>query len=214
MSPCEPRGEDRVFVVFWVLVFRRLWLPSLPSSRNCRCGIPLDLRGHHRASCAQVGVLGRRGFALESVAARVCREGGAKVSTNVMLRGLDLLPQDRPDKTFGGCRWWSAAAPWSQLAIDTTMVSPLRRDGVPRPRSMSGRGFFGHSQETEGETLPRAFGSQLQLFGDQPTLKILLVSGDVFPKSLAFCRSFQNNFGSIFGTLIFSIILMEFWCFT
>ena len=30
-----------------------------------------DVLGHHRAACANVGVLGRRGFALESAAARV-----------------------------------------------------------------------------------------------------------------------------------------------
>ena len=43
----------------------------LPSSvRNCRCGLPLDFRGHHRAACTTAGVLGRRGFALESAAAR------------------------------------------------------------------------------------------------------------------------------------------------
>ena len=61
---------------------------SLPS---CWCGRPLDWLGHHRASCALTGVLGRRGFALESAAARVCREAGARVSTNVFLRDLDLL---------------------------------------------------------------------------------------------------------------------------
>ena len=33
---------------FQVLVLRRLWLPLPPSSCNCRCGLPLDLRGHHR----------------------------------------------------------------------------------------------------------------------------------------------------------------------
>ena len=56
---------------FRVLVLRRLWLPLPLSSRNCRCGLPLDPRGHHRVACAQVGVLGRRGFALESAAARL-----------------------------------------------------------------------------------------------------------------------------------------------
>ena len=33
--------------------------------------------GHHRASCSRAGVLGRRGFALESAVARVCLEAGA-----------------------------------------------------------------------------------------------------------------------------------------
>ena len=46
---------------FRVLLLRRLWLPLLPSSRNCRCGLPLDSRGHHRGSLRAgwgVGVVG------------------------------------------------------------------------------------------------------------------------------------------------------------
>ena len=46
--------------------------------------------GHHRASCATAGVLGRRGFAVENAAARICREAGGRVSTNVWVRDLDL----------------------------------------------------------------------------------------------------------------------------
>ena len=55
--------------------------PPLPppfTARRCRCGRPLDPCGDHRAACAGVGVLGRRGFALESAAARVCREAGRR----------------------------------------------------------------------------------------------------------------------------------------
>ena len=51
------------------LLFRRLRLPLPLSKRSCRCGRPLDSRGHHRAACARAGVLGRRGFAVEGVAA-------------------------------------------------------------------------------------------------------------------------------------------------
>ena len=38
----------------------------------------LDVLGHHRAACANAGVLGRRGWVLENVAARVCREAGGR----------------------------------------------------------------------------------------------------------------------------------------
>ena len=38
-----------------------------------------------------------RGFSLESAAARVCREAGARVSLNVRVHDLDLLPLGRPD---------------------------------------------------------------------------------------------------------------------
>ena len=110
--------------VFRVLLLRRLWLPLPPSSRFCRCGRPLDSSGHHRAACAQAGVLGRRGFALESAAARVCREAGARVSTNVLVRDLDLLPLQHADVrrlevVADGLPLYHGA----QIAVDTTLVS-------------------------------------------------------------------------------------------
>ena len=74
-------------------------LAPLPlTSRTCRCGRPLDLCGHHRAACPRAGVLGSRGFSVESVAARVCQEAGAGVSTNLFVRDLDLpvAPHDAP----------------------------------------------------------------------------------------------------------------------
>ena len=39
---------------------------------------------------ARAGMLGRRGFALESTAARICREAGGRVRTNVLVRDMDL----------------------------------------------------------------------------------------------------------------------------
>ena len=57
---------------FRVLMSRRLRLPMPLSSRSCRCGRLLDNLGHHRAGCAEAGVLGRHGFALECSAAQVC----------------------------------------------------------------------------------------------------------------------------------------------
>ena len=60
--------------VFRVILLRRLHLPLPLTVRNCRCGQPLDICGHHRAACARAGVLGGRGWALENVVARICRE--------------------------------------------------------------------------------------------------------------------------------------------
>ena len=60
---------------FRILLLRRLWCPLPLSSAFCRCGQPLDSRGHHRAACATSGVLGRRGFPLESCAARILQRG-------------------------------------------------------------------------------------------------------------------------------------------
>ena len=63
-----------------------------------------------RAACAEAGVLGRQGYALETAAAEICCEAGARVGTNIMVRDMDLLP-------LGG----------GQLAIDSTMVLAVRR---------------------------------------------------------------------------------------
>ena len=76
--------------LFRVSLLRRLRLPLPPSSRYCSCGRLSDIFGHHRASCAQAGVLGRRGFAIESAAARICREAGGRVATNRFVRDLDI----------------------------------------------------------------------------------------------------------------------------
>ena len=73
---------------------------------------------------------------MESVGARIFREAGARVATNVLVRDLDLLVPNVHDgrrleivavglPLFGG----------AQLVVDTTLVSPLRGDGSPRPNA-------------------------------------------------------------------------------
>ena len=83
--------------VFRVLLLRLLWLPLPLTKRTCGCGRLLDSFGHHRAACANVGVLGRRGFALESAAARMCREAGSRVSVNQHVRDLDIAAPNAAD---------------------------------------------------------------------------------------------------------------------
>ena len=73
---------------------------------------------------------------MENAVARICREGGARVSTNVMVRDLDLSQAPGVDgrrlevvgeglSLFGG----------AQLAIDATLVSALHGDGTSRAGS-------------------------------------------------------------------------------
>ena len=69
--------------------------------------------GHHRAACAAAGVLGRRGFPLEVAAAQVCREAGARVSTNLHVRDMDLAEFNLDGRRLEvvadlvqGCRGW------------------------------------------------------------------------------------------------------------
>ena len=66
--------------------------------------------------------------------ARACREAGARVSVNVFLRDLDLpigaIDQRRIEVVAEGLPVFHRA----QLAIDATLVSPLRADGEPHRR--------------------------------------------------------------------------------
>ena len=71
--------------LFRVLILHRLQLPLPLTVRNCRCGLPLDQRGHHRAGCARAGVLGKRGYSLvrphhgtPEEGTKVPRTGGAR----------------------------------------------------------------------------------------------------------------------------------------
>ena len=130
--------------LFRVTLLRRLRLPLHLAVRSCRCGLPLDEFGHHRAACDQAGVLSRRGWSLENVVASTCCEAGGRVSTNIFMRDLDLGHPDVADgrrlevvvdglPIFGG----------AQLAVDTTLVCALHRDGTP----------VGRAAETDGVAL-------------------------------------------------------------
>ena len=121
---------------FRLLLCRRLHLPLPLSMRTCRCGRQLDMFGHHRAACAMAGVLGRRGHPLECAAAQVCKEAGARVSTNVRVRDLDLADLNvvdgrRLEVVADGLSLWHGA----QLAIDTTWFPPLHNNGSARRRA-------------------------------------------------------------------------------
>ena len=106
-----------------------------PFLRSCRCGRQLDSFGHHRAACHVAGVLGRRGMLWNAL---LCREAGARVTTNMFVRDMDLghfnaLDARRLEVVADGLTLWRGA----QLAIDTTLVSPLRRDGSARNRALA-----------------------------------------------------------------------------
>ena len=131
-------------LLFRVFLERRLRL-SLPlSERICRCGPSIDSYGHHRAACSRTGVLGRRGFALESAVARVGRDTGGLVAANLYVRNMDLgLPRAGNNKRLevvvdgdnmrlevvvDGLPLHGGA----QLAVETTLVSARKGDGEPK----------------------------------------------------------------------------------
>jgi hypothetical protein len=118
---------------FRVLLLRRLRMPLPFTARTCRCGARLDELGDHRAACAAAGVLRPRAVPMERAAARICREAGARVAQNVFLRDMNVdvpVSDNRQiEVVANGLPLWGGA----QVAVETTLVSPVLGDGAPHP---------------------------------------------------------------------------------
>ena len=159
---------------FRILLLRRLRLAMPPSALRCRCRRLLDPSGDHRAACANAGILAKRGFPVESAAARVCREAGARVRTNVMVRDLNLAmprPEDgrRIEVVADGLPLYHGA----QLAVDTTMVCALRRDGTARPGAADADGAAAAAARRRKErTYP-------ELAGPHPRARLVVLAVEV-----------------------------------
>ena len=108
---------------FRVLLLRRLWPLSLLPCASASAAVssmpwpPPRLRRGWSVGTSRV--------ALES-ALLVCGEVGARVTANVMIRDLDFA------NDAGRLEVVADNFHGAQVA-DTTLVSPLRRDGAPRP---------------------------------------------------------------------------------
>ena len=89
------------------------------------------------SSCSVLlGLLARRGFAMQNAVARVCRETGARVSTNVMVRDLDLLaPQALDGRRLEVVAEGLPLFGSMQLAIDA--LSTARAGAVWQCRSLA-----------------------------------------------------------------------------
>ena len=165
--------------LFRVILLRRLHLPLPLTVRNCQCGLPLDSRGHHRAACARFGVLGRRGWAVENTAG-ICREAGGRVTSNVMLRDLDLVGPHvddgrRLEVIADGLPLFGVA----QLAVDTTLVSALRADGLARRRAAQQDGVAAEfARQRKVRTFPELVGPYRRAHLVVLALEVTLVERD------------------------------------
>ena len=121
--------------LFRLLLLRRLRLPLPTCVPVCRCGRPLDSFGHHRAACP-------RAVCLRDVASRwrwpqpMCAvklmHGSRPTSWSVTWTLLCPTP------ALDGRRLEVVAERlslfgWVQLALDTTLVSPIHAEGTARP---------------------------------------------------------------------------------
>ena len=115
---------------FRCVLLRRLRLPLPLEARACRCGGALDELGDHRAACPQPVC-----WSAAPAPWSIFREAGARVATNVFLRdlnlGLPLTDGRRLEVVAHGLPAFGGV----QVAVDVTLVSPLRRDGSSRSRA-------------------------------------------------------------------------------
>ena len=170
VSPQQRFDSD----IFRVLLLRRLSLPLPLSSilagvAVLSTALAITVQVVRWQVCWGGGVC-----ALESAAARVCREAGARVSTNVFLRDLDLVgicvqDQRRIEVIAEGLPIFHGA----QLAIDTTLVSPLRADGEPHRRCAEVDGAaLAAARRRKERTYP-------ELVGDRQRAKLVVLAGEI-----------------------------------
>ena len=171
------------------MLLRRLRLPLPLSARVCRCRRILDPLGDHRAACAQAGVLRGRGVPLERAAARVCREAGARVTTNTRLSDLNLEHIARHDDRrieviANGLPLWGGA----QLAVDTALVSPLTpltSSGQPRRRAGQ---FTGAALQDARSSKERTYPELLRSRRCRLVVFALEIGGRWSPEATSFLR--------------------------
>lgn len=113
---------------FRLFILGRLRLPLPLSARTCRCCRTLDPLGDHRSACAQSGLLRRRGgppWNERQLGYALRPERGLSIPSVHRLdhRKIEVVANGFP--LWGGC----------QLAVDTTLVSPLAREGQLRWRN-------------------------------------------------------------------------------
>ena len=105
------------------------------------------------AACPCTGWLKRRAPPFERILARICREAGARVRTNKLVRDLNVPrvsvnDQRRIEVIADGLPLYGGA----QIAIDTTLVSVLTRGGQPRMHSDSQDGVAVEAARRKKET--------------------------------------------------------------
>jgi len=153
-----PSGPEFAYPsdLFRILLLRRLRLPLPLSARYCTCRRTLDSFGDHRAACATSGALRSRAGPLERAAARVCREAGARVTTNVLVSDLDLTTTNRIDnRRIGSHRSRASAAQWSTVGSRHNHgVPPYQLRTAPAPRMLARLTGLEGSAQSKGAHLP------------------------------------------------------------
>ena len=102
---------------------------SPPVEARCECGAPLDTLGRHRAVCNRSGRLRTRACPTERSLARVCREAGATVRFNTMLRDMNINVSADDHRSIEVLASGLPLHHGAQIAVDITLRCALRSCG-------------------------------------------------------------------------------------
>ena len=92
------RAPRLVPSIFRTAILERQRLPLDVTDATCTCGGRLDSLGRHRGACPQSGRLRTRAIGPERTVARICREAGAVVRTNMKLRDMNIVCPANDDR--------------------------------------------------------------------------------------------------------------------
>ena len=129
---------------FHTALRRRLRLPLALAAQRCGgggspgCGAIVDPCGDHRAACARSGLLARRAPLIEQAWVRVCREalgGEGRVVPQQWLARTTAPGVGEDDRRRLDLVVYGATRHGFALCCDVTLVSPLRANGSPHPRT-------------------------------------------------------------------------------
>ena len=129
---CTPTSAELTIrpSVFRILVLFRLRLALSLTDKRCEgCGAVLDERGLHRTSCMPSGRIRKRATPVERTSTRICREAGAVVKTNVLLRDMNVIVASKNERRLEILADGLPIKRGAQLAIDVTVRSSTSTDG-------------------------------------------------------------------------------------
>ena len=110
------------------------------------CRAPLDPFGRHRVSCTRTGRVKTRAGPVERVMARICREAGATVRFNALLRDVMNIGVRATDRHIEVLAQDLSCFGSAQLAVDVTLRGVLSSEGEPHP----------HASDVDGAVLLEA----------------------------------------------------------
>ena len=97
------------------------------------------------------GRIRKRALPTERATARICREAGAVVKTNVLLRDLNVGVSVSDERRLEVLAHGLPLKGGSQLAIDVTLRSVLSAAGIPKPRCAVHDGIVAESARQDKE---------------------------------------------------------------